>query len=190
MDGIKESKLPVDLIVLADHGMVTVEGPAIHLDQYGLNPSSFAQTVDSILYPKSDDDAQRAYEALRGKSDKFHVYRRAQVPEYLHFDSNPREGDPVVVPTGPYLITAGVDTRSAEHLPMGMHGYDATHMSEMKALFVAAGPDIRTGVALAPFENVNVYPLIAKILGLEITNLKTGPIDGKLSALGGILKSN
>jgi hypothetical protein len=37
---------------------------------------------------------------------------------------------------------------------------------------------------------VNVYPLIAKILGLDITNLKTGPIDGKLNALDGILKSD
>ena len=190
MDGIKESKLPVDLIVLADHGMVKVERPPVRLDQYGLNPSWFVQTVDSILYSKSDDDAQKAYEALRGKSDKFLVYRRAQVPAYLHFDSNPREGDPVVVPTGPYLITAYPDARGLENPPVGMHGYDATHMPEMKALFVAAGPDIRTGAALAPFENVNVYPLIAKILGLDITKLKTGPIDGKLSVLGAILKSD
>jgi predicted AlkP superfamily pyrophosphatase or phosphodiesterase len=190
MDGIKESKLPVDLIVLADHGMVKVDGPPIRLDQYGLSPSWFVQIVDSILYPKSDDDAQKAYEAMRGKSDKFLVYRRAQVPAYLHFDSNPREGDPVVVPTGPYLVSAGADARGAEHLPVGMHGYDVTRMPEMKALFVAAGPDIRTGVALAPFENVDVYPLIAKILGLDITNLKTGAIDGRLSVLEGILKSN
>jgi hypothetical protein len=69
-----------------------------------------------------------------------------------------------------------------------MHGFDVTRMPEMKALFVAAGPDIRPGVALEPFENVDVYPLIAKILGLEITNLKTGPIDGKLSVLEGVLK--
>jgi hypothetical protein len=34
-----------------------------------------------------------------------------------------------------------------------------------------------------------LYPLIAKILGLDITNLKTGPIDGKLDVLEGILKS-
>jgi predicted AlkP superfamily pyrophosphatase or phosphodiesterase len=187
MDGIKESKLPVDLIVLADHGMVKVEGPPIRLDQSGLSPSWFAQIFDSILYAKSDDDAQKAYESLHGKSEKYLVYRRADVPGYLHFDSNPREGDPVVVPTGPYLITAS--DHGEDHPPVGMHGYDATHMPEMKALFVAAGPDIRSGVALAPFENVNVYPLIAKILGLDITNLKTGPIDGKLNVLDGILKT-
>jgi alkaline phosphatase D len=190
MDGIKESKLPVDLIVLADHGMVKVDGPPIHLEQYGLSPSWFAQILGAILYPKADDDAQKAYEALRGKSGKFLVYRRTQVPAYLHFDSNPREGDPVVVPTGPYLITADTDARGLEHPPVGMHGYDATQMPEMKALFVAAGPDIRSGVALAPFEDVNVYPLITKILGLDITNLKTGPIDGKLNVLDGILKSD
>ncbi|HXM63152.1 MAG TPA: hypothetical protein VN950_19980, partial [Terriglobales bacterium] len=71
----------------------------------------------------------------------------------------------------------------------GMHGYDATKMPEMKAIFVASGPDIRAGVTLEPFENVNVYPLIAKILGLDIANLKTEPIDGKLSVLEGILKT-
>src|SRR6202522_2523395 len=184
MDGIKESRLPVDLIVLADHGMVKVEGPPIRLDRDGLNPSWFVQIVDSILYPKSDEDAQKTYDGMRGKSDKFLVYRRAQVPAYLHFDSNPREGDPVVIATGPYLISAGADARA----PVGMHGYDATRMPEMKALFVAAGPDIRTGIVLEPFENVNVYPLVAKILGLNIKNLKTGPIDGTLSVLGGILR--
>ena len=189
VDGIKESKLPVDLIVLADHGMANVKGAPIHLDQYGLNPSWFAQIVGSSLYPKSDDDAQKAYAALRGKSDKFLVYRRAQVPAYLHFDSNPREGDPVVVPTGPYFINVSADLRAPEHPPAGAHRYDTTRTPEMKAIFFAAGPDIRPGIALEPFENVNVYPLVARILGLDITNLETGPVDGKLSVLEGILKT-
>jgi predicted AlkP superfamily pyrophosphatase or phosphodiesterase len=189
MDGIKESRLPVDLIVLADHGMAEVKGAPIHLDQYGFNLSWMATTAGSSLYAKSEEDAQKAFEAMRGKSDKFVVYRRAQVPAYLHFDSNPREGDPVVVPTGPYFITATTDLIAPEHPPAGMHGYDATKMPEMKAIFFAAGPDIRAGVTLEPFENVNVYPLIAKILGLDIANLKTGPIDGKLSVLEGILKT-
>jgi hypothetical protein len=48
----------------------------------------------------------------------------------------------------------------------------------MKAIFYAAGPDIRAGVTVAPFENVDLYPFIAKILGLQI-----GPIDGHLKSL-------
>jgi hypothetical protein len=54
----------------------------------------------------------------------------------------------------------------------------------MKALFVATGPDIRAGVTVAPFENVNVYPLIAKIL-----DLPAGQIDGDVNVLQIILKS-
>ncbi len=187
MDGLKEIKLPIDLIVLADHGMVKVEGDPIHLRQYGFDPAMFSPIVGLGLYPKSDADAQKAYEAMRGKSDKFAVYRRAEVPGYLHFDSNSREGDPVVVPNGPYFLSTDTDPDAPEH-PVGMHGFDATRMPEMKALFVAAGPDIRRGVVVQPFDNVDVYPLIAKILGLDITKLKTVPIDGELGPLEGILQ--
>ena len=70
-----------------------------------------------------------------------------------------------------------------------MHGYDPANMAEMKAIFFAAGPDIRAGVKVAPFENVNVYPLIAHIFGLDISHLKTGPVDGDLKVLQGILKA-
>jgi len=187
MDGIRNTRLPVDLIVLADHGMVKVDGPPVYLDQFGLSVDSFAPVVGSLLYPKSDDDADKGYEALRGKSDKFVVYRQADTPAPFHLDNNPRMGDPVVVPTGPYFIAAQRDGQRQEHPPVGMHGYDAGKMPQMKAIFFAAGPDIRHGVTLKPFENVDVYPLIAQILGLDITRLKTGPIDGKLSVLEGIL---
>jgi len=187
--GIEQLKLPVDLIVVADHGMISVKGAPIHLDQYGLNASLFEKVVDSNLYPKSDADAEQAYESLRGKSDKFLVYRRSQVPAELHFDSNLREGDPVVVATGPYFITAVTDLENPDHPPLGHHGYDPARMPEMKAIFFAAGPDFRSAVTVQSFETVSVYPLIARILGLDISNLKTGPIDGKIGALEDILKS-
>ena len=58
-------------------------------------------------------------------------------------------------------------------------------MPSMKAIFYAAGPDIRAGVTVAPFENINIYPLITEILGLRI-----GKIDGKLSVLQPILKAH
>lgn len=185
--GIKQLNLPVDLIVVADHGMANVKGAPIALDQYGLKTAHFAQIVEDGLYPKSEDDAQAAYEELRGKNDKFVVYRRSHVPSNLHFDSNSREGDPVIVATGPYFIAITTDLRRPERPPLGEHGYDPNRVPEMKAIFFAAGPDIRPGVQLPPFENVNVYPLIARILGLNITNLATGPIDGTLAVLQGIL---
>ncbi len=187
--GLKQLNLPVDVIVLADHGMVNVQKGVILLDQFGLKTSSFEKIVQTYLYPKSEQDAQNAYETLRGKSDKFEVYRRAQMPARFHFDSNPRAGDPIIVATGPFFIRPSQDPQKPLTPLPGNHGYDVARVPEMKALFVAAGPDIRPGTVVASFENVDVYPLIAKILGLDISHLKTGPIDGKLGPLRGVLKS-
>jgi hypothetical protein len=41
---------------------------------------------------------------------------------------------------------------------------------------------------VGPFENVGVYPLVAKLLGLEVSHLKIGAIDGDLRMLQMILK--
>jgi predicted AlkP superfamily pyrophosphatase or phosphodiesterase len=187
--GIKALNLRIDLIVVADHGMTNVKGAPIVLDQYGLKTGLFEQIVDDRLYPKSDAAAEEAYEELRGKSDKFVAYRRAQVPSQLHYDSNIREGDPVVVATGPYFITATANLQGQQRVPVGAHGYDPAKMPEMKAIFFAAGPDIRSGVKVPTFENVDIYPLIAKILGLDITKLPTGPIDGTLAPVQSILSN-
>lgn len=183
--GIAATKLPVDLIVLSDHGMETQVGGWVTLHRWA-DLSQF-ETVGAMLYPKSDVDAQRVYQSLLGASDTFKVYRRANVPEYLHYNSNPREGDPVVVATGPYSIVAyDPNAAGGSRKPnLGGHGFDPRQMPSMKAIFFAAGPDIRSGVTMPSFENVDVYPLIARILGLH-----TGSIDGALAPVEGILTTS
>jgi predicted AlkP superfamily pyrophosphatase or phosphodiesterase len=184
-EGIAATGLPVDLIVLADHGMETLQGGWVSLDKW-VDLAQF-ETSGPLVYAKSERDAAKAEQSLQGASDKFIAYRRADVPAYLHYNSNPREGDPVVVPTGPYPMTAhdpnaGGGSRMP---PVGGHGYDPRQMPTMKAIFYAAGPDIRQGVTVPSFENVDVYPLITKILTLPV-----GPIDGDLRPLQAILVTN
>jgi len=184
-EGIATLGLSVDLIVLADHGMEATRGGWVTLDKWA-DLSQF-ETSGPLLYAKSEADAQKAYLSLLGASETFKVYRREKVPAYLHFNSNPREGDPVVVPAGPFNITAHEPKSNGNPTSpsVGQHGYDPATMPSMKAIFYAAGPDIRSGATVAPFENVNIYPLIAKILGLRV-----GAIDGKLSVLQSILQKN
>jgi len=190
--GLQRLALPVDVIVVADHGMATVQGDWITLDQYFPDAQAFEKIVAGNLYAKSEADAQRAYEALRGKSDKFTVYRRAQMPPALHDDSNPRSGDPIVVTNGPYLVRFSApppEAAIAEHKQVGAHGFDPARVADMKASFFAAGPDIRPGATVTPFDNVDIYPLVAKLLGLDIARLQTGPIDGDVRPLQGILQN-
>lgn len=175
-------QLPIDLIVVSDHGMEQAAGDWIDLDRYAA--LSGIRTVGSLLYPDSDDAAERIYQSLKIKSDQFTVFRRARLPAGLHFDRNPRAGDPVVIATGPYPIRAHAPASGAgDTAEPGTDGYDARAMKSMRGIFVAAGPDIRPGTTLEPFESVNVFPLLARLLALD----GAAGSDGSLNVLAGIL---
>jgi predicted AlkP superfamily pyrophosphatase or phosphodiesterase len=171
--------LPIDLVVVSDHGMATEQGGWIDLDQYA--DFTGVESVGALMYPDTDEVAAKLYAKLRIQSDKFQVYRRSRMPAELDYTGEPRIGDPVVVATGPYSIRVhGPADTAKDHPPnKGVHGYDPRIVPQMRAIFYAEGPDIRKGVVLKPFENVNVYPFLAQILGLD------APVtDGSASVLG------
>ena len=84
--------------------MVKEEGPWVTLDKFA-DLTKF-ETVGSLLYGKTEEDRVHAYNQLKKASSQFFVYRRKDVPASLEYNLNPREGDPVVVATGPYAIRA------------------------------------------------------------------------------------
>lgn len=174
--------LPIDLIIVSDHGMEKIQGSWIDLDKFA--PLDGFETAGMSLYAPNEEAANKAYQKLKAADPSFMVYRRANVPAELHFNSNPREGDPVIVARGPYAIRAKAPPADREDRAptVGNHGFDPFMMPNMKAVFYAEGPDIRHNVKLKPFENINVYPLIVKILELD-----SPPVDGSLSVLSGVL---
>jgi alkaline phosphatase D len=177
------TRLPVDLVVVSDHGMVKSEGGWVTLDAFA-DLKGF-ETDGSLIYGNTEEDRARVYNQLKKASAQFVVYRLKNLPAQLNFNQNPREGDPVVVATGPYAIRAhGAFAGIADHEPaIGMHGFDPRKVPEMKASFFAAGPDIVEGKTVAPFENVNLYPWLAHMLGLSAPKN-----DGSLNILSGTLR--
>ena len=174
--------LPVDIVVVADHGMINFQPPTITLSDYSSLKN--IQAVGQLLYTKTDADAQAAYEEFRKHpSDQFSVYRRADVPANLHYNENPREGDPVIVLHGPYRVAAHAAAgRDNDNGNVASHGFDPRLIPQMKAIFFAAGPDINPGRKLFSFENVDIYPFVAKMLGLTAP-----PSDGELADLASAL---
>jgi len=165
--------------------MVKVDREWVTLDQFA-DLKGF-ESAGSLLYGKTEEDRARLYNQLKKASDKFVVYRRKDVPASLNYNQNPREGDPVVVATGPYAIRVHAPPAGKTDQPPipGMHGFDPRKTPEMKASFFAAGPDIVAGKTIAPFENVNLYAWMAHLLGL--TPPKN---DGSLNILAGTLRDN
>jgi alkaline phosphatase D len=182
---LKATGLLVDLVVVSDHGMVKSEGGWIDLDQFA-NLGAF-DSVGAFLYGKTEEDRTRVYEQLKHVSSQFMVFRLKNVPADLNFNQNPREGDPVIVATGPYAIRAKAPPAGQPSPPptVGMHGFDPHAMPEMKAIFFAAGPDLVAGKTVAPFDNVNLYSWLAHLLGLNPPKN-----DGSLNILAGTLRDN
>lgn len=182
---LKATGLPIDLVVVSDHGMAKVEGEWITLDEFA-DLSGF-ENAGALLYGNTEEERARVYSKLRQASSQFMAYRRKDVPAGLHYNENSREGDPVIVATGPYAIRAhkppeGKPDKAPE---AGMHGFDPSRIPEMKAIFFAAGPDIVAGKTVSPFQNTNLYPWIAHMLGLQVPKN-----DGSLNVLAGTLRDN
>jgi alkaline phosphatase D len=82
-------------------------------------------TEGMLLCSSGESDAENGYADLKGASNKFVVCRRGDAPNSLHYDENERDGDPVLVASGPYAILAHA-ANLADTVPKnkGGHGYD------------------------------------------------------------------
>ena len=90
-----------------------------------------------------------------------------------------RIGDVVVIPEE----GASVRFRSDSAPPLGMHGWDPTLVS-MHGIFLIRGPGLSPGQHIGPFESVDIYPLLAQVLGLN----PPSDLDGHPGLLERLLK--
>ena len=175
----------VNVFVVSDHGMLTVEGDPVDLSHYA-DLSKFHVTDSQsqvMLYSHNRALIAKTYAALKDKDPRFTVYGKGETPARLHYRDSERIGDLVIMANAPVLL-ASHPPDPAKPRPKGMHGYDVEKFPQMRGIFYAAGPDLKRGITVPPFENVNIYALIARLLGLYAP--KT---DGRLDVLKGILKN-
>jgi arylsulfatase A-like enzyme len=189
LDGIDQ--LPhadqVYVVVTSDHGMAAFYADQTYflgdLVSLGENVTTVGTGPHMVLYV---DDEPAVADALREELaavlPKATVYRVGDMPERLQYETaGPRLGDIVIVPElGWSVVPWKEETRAARD--GWTHGWDRNN-EEMYGLFVASGPRIQAGQRIGSFENVNVYPLLAEILGL----VPNPEADGRLEVLGSIL---
>jgi predicted AlkP superfamily pyrophosphatase or phosphodiesterase len=181
--------LPVNYVFVSDHGMEQVDTAHGIYPPAALDTIRFKVTVGETmihLYAKDKSDISSGYEALKKEagaqeSSGYEVFLAGDVPDRWHYsakdDHYGRIGDILLVAKAPRVFTV-----RGRRINPGAHGFDNA-LPEMGATFYAWGPAFRQ-LTIPAFGNVNVYPLIAQILGLKITQ----PIDGSLKALSETLK--
>jgi len=177
--------LPINYIFVSDHGMTKVDNEKTMSMPAAIDTAAFrVPWGDALihLYAKDKAKIEPTYEALK-KDTSISVYKLDETPNYWHYktsdDKYNRLGDLIVVPHLPKVFNF-----STRKTTPGKHGFD-NHTTDMRATFMAWGPAFKTGLRIDDFENVNVYPLVAHILGLKIDEKL---IDGKLEILKKTLK--
>ncbi|MCD8538954.1 MAG: ectonucleotide pyrophosphatase/phosphodiesterase [Leadbetterella sp.] len=188
VEEVEKLGLPeVNFVFVSDHGMILsdVDNPlkipeAVNNRRFVLINSYSLLRVHAL----NPDQVMPVYQQLKKEKNKdYKVYLTRRFPKRLHFRTNAddRLGDILLLPRAPKVFEA-IPTPKRKY--PGTHGYDPKKVPDMKATFMAWGPAFKPGKTIGTFENVHVYPMVAKILGLPVTHA----IDGKERVLDKVLK--
>ncbi len=162
----------VNIVIVSDHGMApTSPDRLIVLDeQYPAGAFRWITMGSMAGLIPADAEVERR---LVGRQDHHECWRKGELPARLNYGSHPRIPPVICLADAGWTLTT---RERQDSRPMtrsgGAHGYDP-HDPTMQAIFVAHGPAFRSGVVLAPFDNVSVYPLLARLL-----DLTPAPNDG------------
>jgi len=183
-EAVAKLQLPVNFVIVSDHGMTqadTLHPLSLPADVV-LDDCKIAAANEKIMLYNSDPArVKELYQKLKVRAKNYKVLLREETPERWHYGQEDRYhliGD-IILLADPGHSFAGENGR----ISPGHHGYD-TKLPDMQAVFMAWGPAFRSAYTRSTFANVHVYPLIAHILGLKITE----KIDGDPAILQDVLK--
>ena len=169
----------INLIVTSDHGM----GPTSHercirmkdyLDYHWFEEmEGYTPNLTMKVKEEFYDSAWNALTSIPHMT----AWKHGTVPDSLHYGTNPRTLDFILVADSAWSFTL---TDKIPHA-RGAHGYNP-YNTDMHAIFYARGPAFRSDYVHPTFENIHLYPLICEILGLS-----PAPIDGKIDVVKGML---
>lgn len=193
-EGLKARKIDrrVNLIIISDHGMAPVKpGNVVVLDDYFDAKRAELILWDGPLagvYPKPGEE-ETLYKTLKARPvEHAACYRKSEMPARFRYRNSRRIAPIVCIADEGWLLTSRqrYDRDRKENRlsarPTGQHGYD-NQLESMRAIFIAHGAAFRRGKVVEPFESVDVYNVMTKILGLT-----PAPNDGSPAAARQILR--
>lgn len=172
------SGLPVNFILVSDHGMARIDNEHPLLIPAFISKEKFVVSVLGAtvnIHAKDPADILPAWQQFQAITDtNYTAYLKKDVPAELHYgaadDKYNRIGDIVLLAKWP-------KTFNLKNGP-GAHGYNPALIKEMNAVFYAWGPAFKKNQTIPPFKNVEVYNVMAKILGItRLPNDGTGDLE-------------
>ena len=158
----------INLMLVSDHGMATVES-AHFIDTNTLpRPKGFKRVNAStrVMYYQRDPDADLA--ALAERLEKHSEGRYRVVSEEVlarrHYRDHPAVASLIIETDPPRVFRRGGPMGSDLS---GMHGYPADE-DDMAAFLVAIGPSFAEGTVIPEAHQLDIYPIAADLLNLTV----------------------
>jgi alkaline phosphatase D len=169
----------INLIIVSDHGMADISNDkkVAVLDYLKPEWLGYKDVINPIMSLQAKAGYQDSIANALKKVPHIKFWKSTEVPERLHYGTNPRVHDFVIEAEKGWSLVS----KESTHIKGGTHGYDNEN-KDMHAIFYAKGPAFKVNKEVKTFQNVSVYPLIAHILGLQIDQ-----VDGKLSDVKSML---
>jgi protein-tyrosine phosphatase len=157
----------VTLVIVADHGSMNVEAGEIVLSDYlevgSLRTPPVGGGPVFAIWPRPGEE-EVIHQKLARAHPHLHTYRADELPPELaccHDDRSP----PILILSDPGWSIEISRPEPAKRY-RATHGFDSRHPA-MKAIFLAAGPTIKPGGQLAPFETIHLYSLLTALTGVQ-----------------------
>jgi predicted AlkP superfamily pyrophosphatase or phosphodiesterase len=161
-------------VIVSDHGMAP-QDPADTIVLDKLFDDRLAEriiwTSEIVsIFPREGSE-NAIYEALKAKMPPHaKVYRKSEMPARYHYSNSPRIAPLLVLPDEGWTLTTRTKFEEAKakgrQNVRGGHGYD-NELPSMRAVFIAHGSAFKKGVVIEPFENIHIYNMMTRILGLS-----------------------
>jgi len=173
-----------NLIVLSDHGMSATSAERVVLLDQIVNVDHIeivSSIVNAGINPKPGYEAE-VENALLKPHPHLQCWKKGSVPKKFHYGHNARIPAIVCLTEEGWMVTTAAIASKTANAPLGEHGYDNDN-PQMRALFVAHGPSFKQHLVVPVFDNIHVYALLAKLLG--VTPKAT---EGRLAVTQGMLR--
>jgi predicted AlkP superfamily pyrophosphatase or phosphodiesterase len=171
-----------DLVIVSDHGMAaTAPDRVVWLEDVapGARMVVGGSTAGLEALPGREAEVARL---LLAPQPHMSCWRKDAIPARFHYGRHRRVPAFVCLAETGWTLTTREQAAKWKRFSPGQHGFDP-YDPQMAALFVAHGPSFRRGVVLQPFDNVDVYPLLAKLL-----KVKPERNDGRLEDVAAALR--
>ncbi len=170
VDRAESQGLPLNLVIVSDHGMTALSGGHVLVFEDYLDLDTVQIDFDGPVagLRPLDGNVAGLMEKLEKLPAQARAYRREDLPQHLGVGDNPRYPPVWILPEiGWHIVRrAGYNSKRDSYM-RGEHGYDPQHQ-DMQGILIVRGPAFRAdGTVAPPAENIHIYNLLCSAAGLK-----------------------